>query len=392
VDCLVHEVTSVTASLHAALGLAASLGGLGSSRSLSLDRSGRLLSGRGSLDGSSRLLGGSGSCNGSGSGSTSSGSLSLSGSLGGGRARARAGTRARASGGGTLGLLSELALGNLGGLQCHSRAWDGVAGRVVVDVELDALVVGLVQLSSEGTLRELRAGTGDLEVEALGVVLSTVLLATGVESNDLVTENVRTGLDVLGDLDEPAVVVGNELVRGISTGVTGLDKTSLVDLEELEGLLVDGLTTGRTTRGQHVNDRSLVALGPGVPLDVDLLTSLDLGVALGVLSIAVADDVARAEGIRGDETVVGSGGGPGDEGLGGLVVGSRASIVAVVDGASDVDGGNVTVGSNAHGTGNGGEKSLGGERRHLEKGCWVRKVVVVFVCKEWQYPTGGLSE
>lgn len=371
----------MTAGLHTALGLAASLGGLGSSRSLSLDRSGRLLSSRGSLDGGSGLLSGSGSGNRSGSGGTSGGSLSLGGGLRGGRARV--GTGARASGGGTLGLLSELALGNLGGLDSHSRAGDGVTGRAVVEIEDNTLLGRLVQLSSEGTLRELRAGTRDLEVEALGVVLSTVLLTSGVESNDLVTENVRTGLDVLGNLDEPAVVVGNQLVRGISTRVTRLDKTSLVDLEELEGLLVDGLTAGRTARGQHVNDRSLVALGPRVPLDVDLVTGLDLGVALGILSIAVADDVAGAEGIRGDETVIGSGGGPGDEGLWCLVVGSRASIVAVVDSASNVDRGNVTVGSNAHGTGNGGEKSLGGERRHLEKkvGC-VRKVVVG-VCKEW---------
>jgi len=378
--CLVHEVTSVTAGLHATLGLAPSLGGLGSSRGLSLDRSGRLLSSRRGLNGGRGLLSGSRSSNRGGSRGTSGGSLSLSGSLGGGRARVGAG--AGASGRGALGLLSKLALGNLGGLDGHGRARDGVAGRAVVEIEDNALLGGLVQLSSEGTLRELRAGTRDLEVEALRVVLSTVLLASGVESNDLVTENVRTGLDVLGDLDEPAVVVGNQLVRGISTGVTGLDKTSLVDLEELEGLLVDGLATGRTARGQHVNDGALVALWPGIPLDIDLITSLDLSVTLGVLSIAVADDVAGAEGIRGDETVVGSGGGPSDEGLGVLVVRSRASIETVVDGASNVDGGNVAVGSNAHGTGNGGEKSLGGERRHLEKGGCVRKVGLVF-CKEW---------
>ncbi|KAJ4063429.1 hypothetical protein NW761_015276 [Fusarium oxysporum] len=129
-----------------------------------------------------------------------------------------------------------------------------------------------------------------------------------MESNDLMAEDIGTGLDVLRYLNEPAVVVGNELVRAVGTGVTGLDETNLVDLEELEGLLVDGLTAGRTARGQHVNDRSLVALGPVGPLDVDLVTGLDLGVTLGVLSTAVADDVCRAEGIRGYITVVGSGG------------------------------------------------------------------------------------
>jgi len=288
----------VTASLlAAALRFAASVDGLRSSRGRSLDRSGRLLGGRGSLNGSS-------------SGGTSDGSLSLGGSSG--SDRAGAGARVRTgivvSGGSTLGLLSNLALGDLNSTLDQSRAGDGIASRVAVDVELDALVVRLIQLSSKDTLGLLSTGTLDLEVEALRVVLGTVLLETTMESNDLVTEDIGTGLNVLRDLNEPAVVVGNELVGAVGTGVTGIDETNLVDLEELEGLLIDGLTASRTARGQHVNDRSLVALGPVGPLDVDLVTGLDLGVTLGVLSTAVADDVCRAEGIRGYITVVGSGG------------------------------------------------------------------------------------
>jgi hypothetical protein len=220
----------VTASLLAAvLRLAASLDGFRGSRGRSLDRSGRLLGGRGSLNGSS-------------SGGTSDGSLSLRGSSGRARAGARVRTGIVVSGGSTLGLLSELALGDLNSTLGQSRAGDGIAGRVAVDVELDALVVGLVQLSSKNTLGLLSAGTFDLEVEALRVVLGTILLETTMESNDLVTEDIGTGLDVLRDLNEPAVVVGNELVRAVGTGVTGLDETNLVDLEELEGLLVDGLS------------------------------------------------------------------------------------------------------------------------------------------------------
>jgi len=61
---------------------------------------------------------------------------------------------------------------------------------------------------SAGVAGELSARASDLDVDALGVVLSTIGGAGGVESDDLVTEDEVTRGDVLGDGDGPGVVVG----------------------------------------------------------------------------------------------------------------------------------------------------------------------------------------
>lgn len=300
------HVTGVTASL---LGLAASLGGRGSSRGLSLN------GGRGSLslDGGRRSLGldggggglvaSRGRLDGSSSGGTGSGSLGLGGCLGDG---------SRAGAGATDGQLG---------------TGDGVAGGVVVEVEDDTLLGGSVQRSTGNTGGLLGTGTSDLEVEALGVVLGTVLLASGVESNDLVAEDVRTGLEAGRDGDLPGVASGNELVGGelASGGHTGLG-----DLEELEVGLVDlGAAIG-TARSEVVDDGTLVRLGPGVPLDGDLLTGLDTGGLDGVLGALVADDVGVTEGGGLNEAVVGVGGEPSNELLRRVVVRCRAWIEAFI--------------------------------------------------------------
>jgi hypothetical protein len=325
----------VTAGL---LGLAASLGGLGSGRGLSLD------GGRGSLGldgGGGRLVASRGGLNGGSSGGTGGGSLSLGGGLGSGR---------RTGAGATDGQLG---------------TGDGVAGRVVVEVEDDTLLGGSVQRSTGNTGGLLSTGTSDLEVEALGVVLGTVLLASGVESNDLVTEDVRTGLEAGRDGDLPGVASGNEVVGGeLATG----GHTSLGDLEELEVGLVDlGAATG-TASSEVVDDGTLVRLGPGVPLDGDLLTGLDLGGLDGVLGALVADDVGVTEGGGLNEAVVGVGGEPSDELLGRVVVRGRTGVQTFIFGSTNGDGLNVAVGGNADSTDKGGEEGLGGERRHLE-GC-----------------------
>ncbi|KAI6754104.1 hypothetical protein HG530_013280 [Fusarium avenaceum] len=329
------HVTSVTASL---LGLAASLGGLGRGRGLSLDGSRRSLG----LDGGGGgLVASRGGLDGSGSGGTGSGSLSLGGGLRGGR-------RAGAGAGATDGQLG---------------TGDGVAGGVVVEIEDDTLLGGSVQRSTGNTGGLLSTGTSDLEVEALGVVLGTVLLASSVESNDLVTEDVRTGLEAGGDGDLPGVASGNEVVGGeLATG----GHTGLGDLEELEVGLVDlGAAIG-TARSEVVDDGTLVRLGPGVPLDGDLLTGLDAGGLDSVLGALVADDVGVTEGGGLNEAVVGVGGEPSDELLGRVVVGGRARVEALKSLAPDADRLNVAVGGNADSTGKGGEEGLGGERRHLE--------------------------
>lgn len=383
-DVAVLDVAGVAAELLAALATAA-LASTGAGRGSSL---GGLGGGRGGLgggdeDGRGGRLGGGGSLSGSrGLGVASDGSLCGTGSGGSGGDSGSRGRLGRGgAGAGTTGRLGSTtgkglggagngrgALRNSGGTRNHLGARDGVGAELSVDVEEDTLIVGLVQLGTQGTLGLLSTGTSDLEVEALGVVLGTVLLATGVEGDDLVSENVEAGLDVLGDLDHPAVAVGDELVGGVLAGGGGaVDQTLLADLEELEGLLVDGLAAAGAAGGEVVEDGALVGLGPGVPLEEDAVTGGDTGVTLGVLGILVADDVGGSEGLGADEAVVGGSVGPTDDNRRVAAVGQGEDVVTGVGGAVDDNVVDVAVGSNANGTGEGREDGLLGEGRHCEE-------------------------
>jgi hypothetical protein len=93
--------------------------------------------------------------------------------------------------------------------QCRSR--DGVALQYrPVDGDGDALAGGRVQLGRFDTSGLGSALSTDLEVDAVGVVLSTVGLVGGVEGNDLVAEDVRACNQGRRDCDNPGVVVCNE--------------------------------------------------------------------------------------------------------------------------------------------------------------------------------------
>lgn len=227
------------------------------------------LSSRGSGDSG---LGGSRGSGGRGSGGSGGGRVTGSGS----RSRSRAGTST-----------------------VQSRARDLVA-RVVtaVDVVLDTGVGGSVQGGTDNTLRGVGATASDGNVQALGVVLGTVLGTSTVESDGLVAEDVVAGGEGGRDGDGPGVVVGNHLVGSPAVGVA-----SLVDLDPLESRLVGVSAVGSALGnvGDHGTD---VAGGPVGPLEVDLSAGLDGGRGGGCLGVLVADDVSLTVGVGGNEAVV----------------------------------------------------------------------------------------
>lgn len=98
------------------------------------------------------------------------------------------------------------------------RTRERVRGRVRVDVKDNALVVSLVEVGTNGTRGAVRAVTTDNKVKALGVALGAVLLASGVEGDDLVAEHVVAGGNGGGDCDGRCEVVLDELVRGPGIG------------------------------------------------------------------------------------------------------------------------------------------------------------------------------
>lgn len=161
----------------------------------------------------------------------------------------------------------------------QSRAGDGVGKTGGVDVDDDAGVRSRVQLGTQDTSRYFGAITGDLEVEALRIGLSAVCLACRVKRNGFVTEDVVARLNVGRDLDEPCVVILDQLVRAPETVLHRVvDKANLVDLEEFEGLLGDALA-GAIAGRQVVDHGTLVRLRPSVPADADAVASLDLSMA-----------------------------------------------------------------------------------------------------------------
>lgn len=141
--------------------------------------------------------------------------------------------------------------------------------------------------------------------------MGTVGVLGAVEGDDLVAPDVVAGREVLGDLDDPRVVVGNQL-RGSPCSGEGLvrDQTDGGDLEEFEVGLVNGRAVTVVALGKHVDDGAVVGVGPCAPVDLDVVTCLHGGVTSSVRGVLVADDVARSVGIRGDVAVVGIRGSP----------------------------------------------------------------------------------
>ena len=216
------------------------------------------------------------------------------------------------------------------------RAGDIVRAELSVEVELDTGVIRGVELGEVTTAAEsLGATASDLEVDALGVGLGTVGLASGVKTDDLMSENVVTGLEVLGDGELPGVTVRDELVGGPAAGVAARDEALLCDLGPSEASLVDA---GEVTadRGEVLGNWTVVRLGPGVPLQGDNITSSDSdGVADGT-SALVADDIGSTEGVGLDEAVVLVSSSPANS-IGGSTVGNTTSVLlATSNDLSDV--------------------------------------------------------
>lgn len=83
-----------------------------------------------------------------------------------------------------------------GGTAEESWAGNVVGAQALVDVDENTSVRLLVKSLAEGTSGGLSSSTSDLEVHALGVVLSTTSSTSGVESDDLVTDYIVAGGNV----------------------------------------------------------------------------------------------------------------------------------------------------------------------------------------------------
>jgi hypothetical protein len=179
-----------------------------------------------------------------------------------------------------------------------SRSRDLVGSGTLVRVEENTRLRVSVELSGQGTLRVIGSRTSDVNVEALRVVLSTVLGTSAVKSDDLVTEDVATSSKCLGDSGSPGVVVLDKIGSSPST-----IKASSIDLDPLESSRVSGSALS-SALGNVGQNRTNVRLGPGRPLELDGTTGLDGQRAGTGSSLLVAGNVGSAKVGGGDETVV----------------------------------------------------------------------------------------
>lgn len=294
---------------------------------------------------------------------------------GGARARGRGGSSGANSEGGAGRGNGRGGLGDsCSGSSVEGRTGDWVAGDGLVDVEDDAITGGGIELGSNDTSGLVGTITVDLQVEARGVVLSTTLSAGGVESDQLVTEDIVSWGNRLGDFDEPGVVVLDQLIVTPDTGdARAINNTDTIDLEELKGGLVNRGTVGLAA-GKVVNNRAMVRFGPWGPLKADAVSGVDLDVALTSGSVLVADDVGGRVVIRGKRAVASVGSGPGGY-SGGIFahVGERVDIKSLIVDAVDHNVADMAVGSD-----------LGGREEGRQKGSRLNVTHFVKAKKELQ--------
>lgn len=96
--------------------------------------------------------------------------------------------------------------------------------------------------------------------------------------------------EILGDLDNPGVVVGNQHVRGPVARIAAADEANTINLEELKRRLVDGLAVAIAV-GQVVDNGAWVWPWNRHPLEEHGVSSLDGRVPFSIGGILVADDV-----------------------------------------------------------------------------------------------------
>lgn len=103
-------------------------------------------------------------------------------------------------------------------------------------------------------------------------------------------QHIVTCLEILGNLDNPGIVVANQHVRGPGARVSATEKTNAINLEEFKSSLINGLA-GAIAVGHIVNDGALVWPWNRHPLEKHRVSGFDRRVPLCIGAILVADYV-----------------------------------------------------------------------------------------------------
>lgn len=156
-----------------------------------------------------------------------------------------------------------------------------------VDVDLDAGICRSVEFIGSLASWCHCARTLHVDVDALGVVLRAIRLTSGVEGDDLMSKDILSRGNALGNGNAPGEVVSDELRRSPLSILVA----SLIDFEEVQTRSLGGSCIINLRK--VVEDWTNVRLGPGVPLDIDSATSLDSSDLSTSSGVFVASDLGN---------------------------------------------------------------------------------------------------
>lgn len=124
---------------------------------------------------------------------------------------------------------------SVGGLTTP-QSWSGnnIGRQGLVDVDQNTGVSWGVELFTRGTSGFGGSATGDLQVDALRVVLGAVCASCGVKSNDFIAQNIVSRCDGFRDCYSPAAVGGDQLVGSPCAWRGGVvDQTTCSNLDKV---------------------------------------------------------------------------------------------------------------------------------------------------------------
>lgn len=228
-------------------------------------------------------------------------------------------------------------------------------GRVVDADEQTRLLTSVGSRELDGVGGSGGAGTGDLDLGATNVELSTALSTGGVETDVLGTHEIAAGGELLGEgkgevVDTLVVDVAGPLETPIGDGAGG----QLVDLEPVTITeVVGGVGAGGGLA--HVDSEGTGVAKVVVDSETDLVTSVD-GVSLGSRSDVGIEATSVADNVLGSDILNGRVG----------IGGSADILVGLGDIAVDDESLKVVVGEDG---GDGGRKGQDVRERSAHDDC-----------------------
>lgn len=175
-----------------------------------------------------------------------------------------------------------------------------------VNQDLDTRVCGRVKGCSQSPPRKrISTVAGDLQQDTVWIGLRLVQLRSSHQGQDLVTEDIPSRRNRRWDGDGVAVVVLSELVSSPEAGVAvrraHADLADFGDFVKCKLCLVN-FGAIAIAIGEVVQDRAFVALGPGGPLKMDVISSNDFQRLRTRGGANVADNVRIGEFIGSNES------------------------------------------------------------------------------------------